>query len=386
MKRISLDYALKHVFRPCIRRNTTASQAVPMEVMEMVQPKNNEPSKMQRRFPSEKHRQAWLQETYLANSSPQVLEHMLELWKTNREMVPHSWAAYFESIMNADAEPYVIQPQMFRKKLEASPTALLQDAAAIMPEENLKVLHLIRSYRVFGHLAADLDPLGLWKREIYPELDYKTYGFVEADLDRLFYVGIEFHQTKEGGKRGFMSLRDILNQMKTAYCGKIGIEYMHIQNTSMKAFMRDHIEKTIFNVFPEEKKKQILRWIAQAEGFEQFLAEKYKTAKRFGLEGSEALIPGLEALLIKGTTLGLNSVVIGMPHRGRLNILANNIKKPIAQIFTEFADKQAQSTQFLGSGDVKYHLGTSADRILENGQTIHLSRSGKCHCGRQDTC
>ncbi|CAA7611768.1 2-oxoglutarate decarboxylase, thiamin-requiring [Candidatus Terasakiella magnetica] len=232
--------------------------------------------------------------------------------------------------------------------------------------DSIRALMLIRSYRVRGHLLAELDPLGLTKREQHPELDYRTYGFTEADLDREIFIdnvlGLETAK-----------LRDIIRVVQETYCSNIGVEFMHIQDPDQKAWIQKRIESIQNRTdFTPKGKQAILERLTEAEGFERFLQMKYTGTKRFGLEGGETVIPALEQILKRGSQLGLDEVVMGMAHRGRLNVLANFMKKPYKAIFSEFQGNPANPTDVQGSGDVKYHLGTSADRDFD-GKIVHLS-------------
>ncbi len=232
--------------------------------------------------------------------------------------------------------------------------------------DSIRALMLIRAYRVRGHLEADLDPLGLKPHEPHPELDPKTYGFTDADMDRPIFInyvlGLET-----------ATLREIIVAVRETYCGKIGVEYMHIQDPAQKAWIQERIE-SIHNVthFTDEGKRAILERLTAAEVFEKFLNKKYTGTKRFGLDGGESMIPALEQILKRGGQLGLKEVVIGMPHRGRLNVLANFMGKPFTAIFSEFQGGAAHPEDVGGSGDVKYHLGTSSDREFD-GNVVHLS-------------
>ncbi len=231
--------------------------------------------------------------------------------------------------------------------------------------DSIRALMLIRAYRVRGHLEADLDPLGLKTVEPHPELDPKTYGFTAADMERPIFInnvlGLET-----------ATLTQIMAAVRETYCGKIGVEFMHIQDPAQKAWIQERIESMHNQTrFSAEGKKTILERLAAAETFETFLNKKYTGTKRFGLDGAEATIPALEQILRRGGALGLKEVVIGMPHRGRLNVLANFMGKPFTAIFSEFQGGAANPEDVGGSGDVKYHLGTSSDREFD-GNTVHL--------------
>ena len=231
--------------------------------------------------------------------------------------------------------------------------------------DSIRALNLIRAYRVRGHLEADLDPLGLAKRGPYPELDYKSYGFTEADLDREIFI-----DNLLGRERA--TLREIVAILRATYCGRIGVEYMHIQVPAERAWIQEKFEKRSRSALAAPLRKQILETLTAAETFERFLDRRYTGTKRFGIEGAESLMPALEAILRRGCELGIREFVIGMPHRGRLNVLANFVGKPFAAIFSEFQGNSTQPEHVHGSGDVKYHLGTSGDREV-GGQTVHLS-------------
>ncbi|WP_458093600.1 2-oxoglutarate dehydrogenase E1 component [Roseomonas sp. WA12] len=231
--------------------------------------------------------------------------------------------------------------------------------------DSLRALMLIRAYRVRGHLEADLDPLGLQKKKPHAELDPKTYGFGEGDLDRPIFID------KVLG-RETATLREILSILKASYCGPIGVEFMHIQDPEQKAFIQQRIENAPWTkAFDKDAKRTILEQLTAAEGFESYCARKFVGTKRFGLEGGESTIPALQAIIAEGAKNGVNEIAIGMAHRGRLSTLVNVVKKSFTQVFAEFKGAgHAEDVQ--GSGDVKYHLGTSTDVEID-GRTVHLS-------------
>ncbi|MCC7427962.1 MAG: 2-oxoglutarate dehydrogenase E1 component [Alphaproteobacteria bacterium] len=247
-----------------------------------------------------------------------------------------------------------------------APAALSAEQVRAATVDSIRALMLIRAYRVRGHLEADLDPLGLNPPAPHPELDPRSYGFSDADLDRPIFID---------GVLGFetATLRQILAVLRATYCGKIGVEFMHIQDPDQKAWIQRRIEgdRNIPHL-PADEKKTILRLLTEAEGFERFCQVKYTGTKRFGLEGGESTIPAMEAMLAAAARLGVEEVVVGMPHRGRLNLLANTMKKPFTAIFSEFQGNQAHPDDMQGSGDVKYHLGASVDREI-GGRMVHLS-------------
>jgi len=257
-----------------------------------------------------------------------------------------------------------------------TPTGAMQaftSSKAIQDSLNLSML--IQAFQDSGHKVANLDPLGLDQRPTPRSLEPATYGFTEADLDKEFFVGAwnatGFLQKAEG----MVSLRDILDKLRTTYCGSIGYEYNHIADKDKVNWIRERIEKQQAAPMSKDTKLNTLDRLIWSYYFEEFLATKYTAAKRFGLEGGETLIPGMKAAIDRASELGVESVVVGMPHRGRLNVLGNVFRKPLRQIFSEFAVgiRPNEDDSYSGSGDVKYHLGTSRDRPTLAGKNIHLS-------------
>ncbi len=238
----------------------------------------------------------------------------------------------------------------------------VEEAAA----DSIRAMMLIRTYRVRGHLAADLDPLGLSKQDLPADLSPEYHGFVGAALDRKVYFG---------GALGLQwaTVRELVAILKRNYCGKVGLEYMHIADVEERRFLQDRMEGADKHIeFTPEGKKAILGAVIRGEQYEKFLGRKYVGTKRFGLDGGEAMIPALEAVIKYGGQLGVREIVYGMAHRGRLNILANVMAKPYRVIFHEFSGGTANPEDVGGSGDVKYHLGTSADREFD-GIKVHMS-------------
>ena len=227
-----------------------------------------------------------------------------------------------------------------------------------------RVDQLIRAYRVRGHLLADLDPLGK-PAEIYPELNPAYYGFWQGDLDLMF------SSTTIPGT-SVMALRDIISHLRKTYCGSIGVQYMHIDDIKLKMWLQDRMESSQNQIeLSRTQQVDILTKLTDAEIFEQFIHKKFIGAKRFSLEGAESLIPLLHLAVETAGEHQLEEIVIGMAHRGRLNVLANILGKSPRQIFAEFEDMGAE--RMMGRGDVKYHLGYSQDRATTSGQKVHLS-------------
>ncbi len=232
--------------------------------------------------------------------------------------------------------------------------------------DHLRVVMLIRAYRVRGHLLADLDPLGLAGDKQHPELDPKAYGFTDADLEREFFLDNVLGLEKA-------TLGRIVEILRQTYSAKIGVEFMHIQYPEQKGWIQARMEGSHNLLRPSaEEKREILEQLVIGEGFERFLHVKFPGTKRFGLDGGESALPALEAIIRRSAELGVDEIVIGMPHRGRLNVLGNVMGKPYPAIFAEFQHLHP-TDDVLGSGDVKYHLGTSTDRELPDGRSIHLS-------------
>ena len=257
-------------------------------------------------------------------------------------------------------------PQAAQLIASGAKPALSNDEIRTALMDSIRALMMIRVYRVRGHLEATLDPLGLENRDHHPELDPRNYGFTDADYDRPIFIdnvlGLEY-----------ATLREIMALVRETYCGHIGVEFMHIQEPDQKAWIQERIE-SIHNVtnFTERGKLAILERLTAAETFEQFLHRKYTGTKRFGLDGGEAMVPAIEQIMKRGGQMGLKEMVLGMSHRGRLNVLANVMGKPFRAIFSEFHGGAANPEDIQGSGDVKYHLGTSTDRDFD-GNVVHLS-------------
>ncbi len=232
--------------------------------------------------------------------------------------------------------------------------------------DSVRALMMIRAFRMRGHLAADLDPLKLKAPMAHPELDPATYGFGEADFDRPIFLDKVL-----GLEQG--TIREIVEILRRTYCHTLGVEFMHISDPEQKGWIQERIEGPHKQIsFTLEGKKAILAKLIAAEGFENFLNVKYTGTKRFGLDGGEAMIPALEQIIKRGGQLGLQEIVLGMAHRGRLNVLANVLSKPFSAIFHEFKGGSSTPDEVEGSGDVKYHLGSSSDREFD-GNKVHLS-------------
>jgi len=289
-----------------------------------------------------------------------------------REQGP-SWARPNWPLVELDEVNAGLDPT----QMEIAPVAAKAKQAAVQAgrseaeveqaaKDAIQAWMLIRTYRVRGHLAADLDPLGLAKRELPAELSPEAHGFTAADFDRPIYLG---------GTLGFewATLRQIVPVLRANYCGKVGLEYMHINDLEERRFLQARMEGRDAEIrFTPEGKQAILAKVIEGEQWEKFLARKYVGTKRFGLDGGESMIPALEAVIKYAGLAGVEDMILGMAHRGRLNVLANVMGKPYRAIFSEFAGGATNPADVGGSGDVKYHLGTSSDREFD-GIKVHLS-------------
>jgi len=232
--------------------------------------------------------------------------------------------------------------------------------------DSIHALMLIRAYRIRGHFHAKLDPLGLQAEPNEAELDPRSYGFTEADLDRKIFLdnvlGLEFS-----------TMREIVAILRRTYCQTLGVEFLHISDPAQKAWIQERIEGRDKEInFTREGKRAILNKLVEAEGFEKFCDLKFTGTKRFGLDGGESMIPALEQIIKRGGALGVKEIIVGMAHRGRLNVLAQVMGKPHRAIFHEFKGGSSSPDDVEGSGDVKYHLGASSDREFDGNQ-VHLS-------------
>ena len=252
-----------------------------------------------------------------------------------------------------------------KAKVETAPAPTPVDVLQAT-RDSIHAIMMIRAYRMRGHLHADLDPLKLKAPEPAPELDPKSYGFTEADYSRKIYIdnylGLEY-----------ATIPEMVEILQRTYCSTVGVEFMHISDPEAKQWLQERIEGPDKSIsFTPEGKKAILNKLVEAEGFEKFIDVKYTGTKRFGLDGSEALIPALEQIIKRGGALGVKDIVLGMAHRGRLNVLTQVLAKPHRALFHEFKGGAFYPEEVEGSGDVKYHLGASADREFD-GNSVHLS-------------
>jgi 2-oxoglutarate dehydrogenase E1 component len=316
--------------------------------------------------------------TFLSGVNAGFIAELYARYLEDPASVDESWRAFFADLADP---PEAVRQEMTGPGWGTARTHLIGNGTAVAPPnghavaalapsqaalDSIRAMNLIRGYRVRGHLIADLDPLGLTRRVSHPDLEPATYGFTEADYDRPIFVNSLLGFTTA-------TLRQILEALKAIYCGTVGVEYMHIQELEQRRWIQERIEVPRNHTeFTPEGKRAILERLTAAEQLERFLDRRYTGTKRFGLEGGEALIPALEQVIKRGGQLGMQEIVIGMPHRGRLNVLTNVMGKPYAALFSEFQGNPANPEDVQGSGDVKYHLGTSTDREIGDVK-MHLS-------------
>ena len=322
----------------------------------------------------------------LSGANATFIAEMNRAWRADPKSVDQNWNAYFEAFGDlayggdeADSGPSwgrapsrvigAVDPDASIKAVaEGHVSGRTMNATDMRAAtlDSLRAVMLIRAYRIRGHLIADLDPLSLEDKPLHPELDPKSYGFGDDDWDRPIFIdhvlGLET-----------ATLSEIIDRLRKTYCGTIGVEFMHIQDPAQKAWIQERIEaignQTDFTV---KGKKAIYERLVDAEEFERYLHKKYTGTKRFGMDGAEAVIPALEQILKRGSQLDLREAVIGMAHRGRLNVLHNVLQKPFRAIISEFLGNPANPENAGGSGDVKYHMGASADRDFDDAG-VHLS-------------
>ena len=309
--------------------------------------------------------------SFLQGANATYLAELYARYQESPSSVDGEWREFFASLEDdphdvlAEARgPSWAPTNGLAIALPALPAGVNEEQAVAAARDTLGLRMLIRAYRTRGHLAAHLDPLELVSRREHLELKPKTYGFTKADYDRQIYIGGAFGLE-------FGTLHQVLGILKRTYCGHIGAEYMHISDPEQRAWIQDRMEGQEVS-FTQKGRQAILKKLIEAETFERFLDVKYTGTKRFGLDGGESLVPALEQVIKRGGQLGLREIVIGMPHRGRLNVLANVMGKPYRAIFNEFKGGSAHPNDVEGSGDVKYHLGASSDREFDENR-VHLS-------------
>ena len=305
--------------------------------------------------------------SFLSQNNSAFIEHMYIKYVNNDPSIPESWKKYFQEL-NEDASAIIkdINGPSWSKKIDNDnkDNSKLEDIEK-QKVDSVKAIALIRAYRIRGHLIANLDPLGMMKRDYLHELHPADHGFEKEDYNRKIYLSS--YLDKE-----YASVNEIMLKLRKVYCSTIGAEFMHISDPKEKIWFRERMERKENQInFTNNGKKAILNTIIKAEGFEKFLAKKFIGTKRFGLDGGESLVPALEQIIKRGGQLGVKEIKIGMPHRGRLNVLANVLQKSYKRIFNEFAGELDSKSED-SAGDVKYHLGASSNREFD-GNSVHVS-------------
>jgi len=314
--------------------------------------------------------------SFLNKSNSAFIEEMYIKYIEKDPNLPKSWREYFEDL-NDDIESIIkeVEGPSWAQRKKVNLDKITNELAGHNQNisttqssitQSIKAIALIRAYRIRGHLIANLDPLGMMERNYIHELHPEDHGFKKEDYGKKIFIGSYLNTTSA-------SINEILQKLRKVYCSNIGVEYMHISDPVEKIWFRERMEKEENQInFTSNGKKAIFNKIVQAEGFEKFLAKKYVGTKRFGLDGAESLIPALEQIIKRGGQLGVKEIKIGMPHRGRLNVLANVLQKSYKRIFNEFAGEISNLRKEDSTGDVKYHLGASSDREFD-GNSVHVS-------------
>jgi 2-oxoglutarate dehydrogenase E1 component len=304
--------------------------------------------------------------TYLFGGNAPYVEEMYENYLSNPGSVPDNWRSYFDALQNVPATdgsnakdvPHLPVVNAFAERAKQGTTKVVvaSGADSELGRKRTAVQQLIAAYRNVGARWADLDPLKRTERPAIPELEPSFYGFADADLETVFNTSNTFF-----GKET-MSLRDLLNALRETYCGTIGAEYMYMTDQGQKRWWQQRLESARTNPqLNAEQKKRVLERLTAAEGLERFLHTKYVGQKRFSLEGGESMIPMVDDIVRAAGDNGVKEVIIGMAHRGRLNVLVNILGKAPSQLFNEFEGKFEHDDSPMHTGDVKYHLGFSAD-------------------------
>ncbi|WP_028024984.1 2-oxoglutarate dehydrogenase E1 component [Enterovibrio calviensis] len=310
---------------------------------------------------------AWLESSHLAGANATYVEDLYELYLSDPESVDSEWRAVFQQLPavngNAPEQPHSRVREYFRRLATETAHFSASVSDPDVDAKQVKVLQLINAYRFRGHQQATLDPLGIWQRERVPDLDPSFHSLTQEDFEETFNVG-SFAIGQES-----MKLADLYDALNKTYCGSIGAEYMHITDTDEKRWLQQRLESVVGQPeFSDDEKMTLLEELTAAEGLERYLGAKFPGAKRFSLEGGDALIPMVKEIIRQAGANGAREVVVGMAHRGRLNMLVNVLGKKPSELFDEFAGKHGESW---GTGDVKYHQGFSCDFATPGGD-VHL--------------
>ncbi len=320
-----------------------------------------------------------MSDTFLNSANAPYVAELYSKYRNDPESVDTTWKDFFNNLNEDDysvlkdfggpewkERPSSIIDKNYITKVIKSNANYNSDEFRISTLDSIRALRLIRAFRINGHLIADLDPLGISEREYPQELDYKSYGFIESDLEKEIFIDGSLGLEK--GK-----LKNIIKILKETYSASIGVEFLHIQQADQKQWVQERIEEVRNKTnFTNEGKKAIYKRLVESELFEQFLDKKFLGTKRYGIEGGEAMIPGIEQIVKQACLSGIEDIIIGTAHRGRLTLLSSVLEMPYKKILSKFQGSLNDPNEVLGSGDVKYHLGVSADREFEK-KKIHLS-------------
>ena len=320
-----------------------------------------------------------MNDTFLNSANAPYVAELYSKFRNDPESVDTTWKDFFNNLNEDDysvlkdfggpewkERPSSIIDKNYKTKVIKSNANYNSEEFRISTLDSIRALRLIRAFRINGHLIADLDPLGISEREYPQELDYKSYGFIESDLEKEIFIDGSLGLEK--GK-----LKNIIKILKETYSASIGVEFLHIQQADQKQWVQERIEEVRNKTnFTNEGKKAIYKRLVESELFEQFLDKKFLGTKRYGIEGGEAMIPGIEQIVKQACLSGIEDIIIGTAHRGRLTLLSSVLEMPYKKILSKFQGSLNDPNEVLGSGDVKYHLGVSADREFEK-KKIHLS-------------
>ncbi len=320
-----------------------------------------------------------MNDTFLNSANAPYVAELYSKFRNDPESVDTTWKDFFNNLNEDDysvlkdfggpewkERPSSIIDKKYITKVIKSNASFNSEEFRISTLDSIRALRLIRAFRINGHLIADLDPLGISEREYPQELDYRSYGFDESDLEKEIFIDGSLGLEK--GK-----LKNIIKILKETYSASIGVEFLHIQQADQKQWVQERIEEVRNKTnFTNEGKKAIYKRLVESELFEQFLDKKFLGTKRYGIEGGEAMIPGIEQIVKQACLSGIEDIIIGTAHRGRLTLLSSVLEMPYKKILSKFQGSLNDPNEVLGSGDVKYHLGVSADREFEK-KKIHLS-------------
>ena len=320
-----------------------------------------------------------MNDSFLNSANAPYVAELYFKYTQNPKSIDESWKSFFSSLNEDELSiisdfggpewkkrgTNVIDDISFDKVVRSS-SAVDFNSFKTSTLDSIRALRLIRAYRINGHLIANLDPLNLHKKNYHPELDYKSYGFSENDLDREIFID---------GSLGLetATLNEIIQILNKTYASSIGVEFLHIQSVEQKQWVQERIEEVHNKTnFTTQGKKAIFQRLVESELFEQYLDKKFLGTKRYGVEGGESMIPGIEQIVKQSCLAGVQDIYFGTAHRGRLTLLATVLGMPYRGILSKFQGSLNDPNEVLGSGDVKYHLGVSSDREFD-GKSIHLS-------------